>query len=257
MLIRSRLIAPLLLICALPAAARAEDDSAEKAQARLLLSQGNAYFERGDLRAALVNFRAAYTAYPSPKLLVNAAAAERELGDIAGAATDLRHFVDDASDDDQALVERARADLKTLERRVARIGFGNWPARSTLEIDGRPARDPTYVKPGPHSIKAQSPMGGELQRDVEVGAGDAIDLPPPPPPRAARSLPLVPLPGSPETARAIHKSLKRAMTIGFTVAGAVVLIGVGLGVGLYYWAQSQPGQALKGPLGTYKFSDFQ
>src|SRR5437868_5294252 len=103
-LMRLRIIGLLLLFCGLAAPARAEDDSAEKAQARLLLSQGNAYFERGDLRAALVNFRAAYTAYPSPKLLVNAAAAERELGDIAGAATDLRHFLDDASDDDQALV---------------------------------------------------------------------------------------------------------------------------------------------------------
>src|SRR5438270_14028376 len=117
-LMRSRLVGPSLLVFALVVAAPAgaEDDSAEKAQARLLLSQGNAYFERGDLRAALVNFRAAYTAYPSPKLLVNAAAAERELGDIAGAATDLRHFIDDASDDDQALVERARPDLKALER---------------------------------------------------------------------------------------------------------------------------------------------
>src|SRR5262245_25190139 len=73
--------------------ARADDDPPEKAQARLLLSQGNALFERGDLRGALVAFRAAYALYPSPKLLVNCAAAERELGDLAGAANDLRHYL--------------------------------------------------------------------------------------------------------------------------------------------------------------------
>src|SRR5260370_996499 len=81
-----RRFAPFLLLLALAAPARAEDDSAEKAQARLLLSQGNAYFERGDLRAALVNFRAAYTAYPSPTLLVNAAAAAAGRGGGGAAA---------------------------------------------------------------------------------------------------------------------------------------------------------------------------
>src|SRR3954468_297559 len=133
----------------------ADEDSVEKAQARVLLGQGNQIFERGDLRGALADFRAAYALYPSPKLLVNAAAAERELGDAAGAATDLRHFLDDAavSDEEGALVDKARADLKTLERKVGRVGLRNWPARTTLEIDGRPARDPTYVKPGTHTIK--------------------------------------------------------------------------------------------------------
>src|SRR6478672_11971851 len=88
--------------------ARAEEDSPEKQQARMLLSQGNQLFEKGDLRAALADFRAAYALYPSPKLLVNAAAAERELGDLPGAATDLRHFLDDATEDESALIDKAR-----------------------------------------------------------------------------------------------------------------------------------------------------
>jgi hypothetical protein len=248
-LMRPWLIGPLLLSFALSASARAEDESAEKAQARLLLSQGNAYFERGDLRAALVNFRAAYTAYPSPKLLVNAAAAERELGDIAGAATDLRHFLDDASDDDQALVERARADLRVLERRVARVSLGGWPPRSTLEIDGRAARDPTYVKPGAHNIKALSPTGGELVREIEPGPGDQVELPPP---LGLRAQPLAP--PLLDSAPVAHKSSKRGLAIGLGVAGGVILA-VALGVGLYFVAE-QPAQPLKGPLGTYHFSDF-
>src|SRR6185369_12415390 len=105
----------LLLLCC-GTWALADEDAPEKSQARVLLGQGNALFERGDLKGALVDFRAAYSLYPSPKLLVNCAAAERELGDLAAAATDLRHYLDDAADDDLQLAERARADLKSLER---------------------------------------------------------------------------------------------------------------------------------------------
>src|SRR3954462_2378564 len=104
-----------VLLSLVPLVARADEDSPEKAQARTLLGQGNALFEKGDLRGALVNFRAAYALYPSPKLLVNAAAAERELGDLPGAANDLRHYLDDASDsEDASLVEKARQDLRSL-----------------------------------------------------------------------------------------------------------------------------------------------
>src|SRR3977135_2066269 len=108
-----RLVAPALALALLAlsgaVASAAEDESPEKAQARMLLSQGNQLFERGDLRGALANFHAAYALYPSPKLLINAAAAERELGDLPGAATDLRHFLDDATEDEGALVDKARA----------------------------------------------------------------------------------------------------------------------------------------------------
>src|SRR4051794_4155177 len=116
----------------------ADEDSAEKAQARVLLGQGNSLFERGDLKGALVDFRAAYALYPSPKLLVNCAAAARELGDLAAAANDLRHYLDDAAEDDPVLTERARGDLKALEKKLGRVQLAGWPARSTVEVDGRP-----------------------------------------------------------------------------------------------------------------------
>ena len=88
----------LAVACAMPAFA--DEDSSEKAQARVLLAQGNALFERGDLKGALVDFRAAYALYPSPKLLVNCAAAARELGDLPAAANDLRRYLDEAGEDD-------------------------------------------------------------------------------------------------------------------------------------------------------------
>lgn len=241
-----------LVLSALLAPARAEEDSPEKAQARVLLSQGNALFERGDLRAALADFRAAYALYPSPKLLVNAAAAERELGDTAGAATDLRHFLDEATDDDVGLVDKARLDLRALERKLGRIGLAPaWPAHTTIEIDGRAARDPTYVKPGAHAVKVRAPSGAGLSRDVDVSAGAAVELAMPPDARlaatAAPSLPLGPPPPPP-------KKRRPAWVVPVAVVGALLVAG-GVGAGIYFGTQSS-GPPLQGGLGTYPFSSF-
>src|SRR5205814_1985871 len=167
------------LLLALTATARAQEDAPEKQQARVLLGQGNALFERGDLKGALADFRAAYALYPSPKLLVNAAAAERELGDLPAAANDLRRFLDEAAEEDPFLIDRARQDLKALERRVARVSFPGWPQKSSFEIDGRTVRDPSYVRAGGHRLKGRAPNGVEEERDANVGVGESAELPAP------------------------------------------------------------------------------
>jgi hypothetical protein len=236
-----------ILIAALLAASipvRADEDSAEKAQARVLLGQGNALFEHGDLKGALVDFRAAYSLYPSPKLLVNCAAAARELGELNAAANDLRHYLDDAADDDPVLTERARADLKSLERRLGRVAFSGWPARSTFDVDGRPGRDPTYVKPGAHHVRARAPGGETSERDVDVGAGEVTEVG-----MVARSsLPPVTWPADgPKKKRS--KAWVAGLVMGVLATGAAVALGVTLGM-------PPAPQPLKGDLGTYKFSDF-
>jgi hypothetical protein len=227
--------------------ARAEDDSPEKAQARMLLSQGNQLFERGDLKAALADFRAAYALYPSPKLLINAAAAERELGDLPGAATDLRHFLDDATEDEGALVDKARSDLRVLEKKVGRIGIKRWPARSALEIDGRAARDPTYVRPGAHAVKVRTAAGVQLERDVDVAAGEAVELPVP----AGAQLTVAV--AGPSDQPVVKK--KRAAWVVPVVVVGVLLVAGAITAGVVLGTQSS-GQPLSGDLGTYPFSTF-
>src|SRR5436853_87338 len=104
-----RFVAPaiaLALLALSSAAAAADDESPEKAQARMLLSQGN------------------------PR----------------------------------------------CERKVGRIGIKAWPQRTALEIDGRAARDPTYVKPGAHAVKVRAAAGLQLDRDVDVAAGESVEL---------------------------------------------------------------------------------
>ena len=245
-----RALVAALLVSALLAPARAEEDSPEKSQARVLLSQGNALFERGDLRAALADFRAAYALYPSPKLLVNAAAAERELGDAAGAATDLRHFLDDATEEDMGLVDKARVDLRALERKVGRIGLApTWPPHTTVEIDGRAARDPTYVKPGAHAVKVRAPSGVELSRDVDVSAGGAVVLAMPAGARLAAAPTPAPLRATPPN----HKH-RPAWVVPVAVVGALLVAG-GVTAGVYFGLQSS-GPPLSGSLGTFPVSSF-
>ncbi len=230
--------------------ARADEDSPEKQQARMLLSQGNQLFEKGDLRAALADFRAAYALYPSPKLLVNAAAAERELGDFAGAATDLRHFLDDATEDESALVDKARADLRAIEKRVGRVGLRGWPARSSVEIDGRAARDPTYVRPGAHAVKVRAPSGVELDKDVDVAAGDAVEIAMP----AGAELGL----DATTTTRPRTVTKKRRSStwvIPVAIVGALVVAG-GITAGVLLGTQSTAPKPLGGDLGTYPVSSF-
>jgi hypothetical protein len=236
-----RLAVILAVLAAVPAAA--DEDAPEKTQARLLLSQGNALFERGDLRGALVDFRAAYALYPSPKLLVNAAAAERELGDLAGAANDLRHFLDDDSGDDPFLTDKARTDLRALERRLGRVTLPGWPVRTTIEVDGRPQRDPAYVRPGErHHVKVRAPGGVELDDEVQIGAGEVYELP----------LPARVSSGSSTTPRPAPRRP-------WWIAGVVVAVGVaaaGITIGVVYGSPPSSGSALTGEIGSFKFSQF-
>lgn len=249
MLHRLALVASLAVVAAGLPTARADEDSPEKQQARMLLSQGNQLFEKGDLRAALADFRAAYALYPSPKLLVNAAAAERELGDVAGAATDLRHFLDDATEDDSALVDKARGDLRALEKKVGRIGLKGWPQRSTLELDGRVTRDPTYVRPGAHAVKVRAPSGVALDKDVDVGAGESVEIPMP----AGAELVADATTAPPRPRPAKEK--KRGWIVPVVVMGALVVAG-GVTAGVLLGTQSTSAKPLGGDLGTYGFQQF-
>ena len=228
--------------------ARADEDSPEKQQARVLLSQGNQLFEKGDLRAALADFRAAYALYPSPKLLINAAAAERELGDLAGAATDLRHFLDDATEDDSSLVDKARSDLRAIERKSGRIGLKGWPRGSTLEIDGRASRDPSYVKPGSHAIKVRSPSGIELDKDGDVAAGEVVEV----------SIPAgaeLGLDATPQHPRVIRQKKRPSWVVPVVVIGSLVIAG-GVAAGVLLGTQSAGTKPLNDDLGTFTFSQF-
>ena len=158
----------------------------------------------------MANFRAAYALYPSPRLLVNAAAAERELGDVAAAANDLSAYLEEP-DGDAALTARATAELGALAPTLAKVGLAaGWPSGSQVELDGRSIPSGSWVRPGVHRLRGRAPDGRQSQRTATLVDGDDIrlDLPAATPPKRARGL------------------------IAGLVIGGVLLVGAGLGVGL-------------------------
>lgn len=74
----NEIVSVLLVVLAQAALPRVADTQA-KANAQVLLKEGTAFYERGDVGAALAKFEAAYEIYPSPKLMFNIAQAERDL----------------------------------------------------------------------------------------------------------------------------------------------------------------------------------
>jgi hypothetical protein len=162
-----------------------------------------------------------------------------------GAATDLRHFLDE-SDDDPFLVDRARTDLRALERRVGRVQLIGWPPRTTIDVDGRPERGPiVYVKPGGHVIRIRAPGNEAQERELDVSAGESLDLP--------AQLSALPAPTPRPTAPAPPR--KSRWWIPVVVVASVVIVGGAVGLGLTL-GNSSSGGPLKSDLGIFKFSDF-
>ena len=233
-MIRALAVALWLVTNAAQAAPPTAEDST-RTEARLLLQQGNALFARGDLRGALANFRAAYALYPSPRLLINAAAAERELGDVAAAANDLSAYLEEP-DGDAALTARAAVELRALVPSLAKVGLApGWPAGSSLELDGRTVPSGTWVRPGPHRLRGRAPDGRQQQQTTTLVDGDDIRL-------------HLPVTAPPTRSRALVIGL-----VGGTVAVVAVGLGLGLGLGFGLNRTSAP---VGGELGVLRFSDF-
>ena len=145
-------------------------------------------------------------------------------------------------------IDGDRGDLRAIEKKCGRIGLKGWPHGSTLEIDGRAARDPTYVKPGVHSVKVRSPSGVELTKDGDVGAGEVVELEEP----AGAELAID---ATAQRPRPPPKKKTRAWVVPVVVMGALVVAG-GVTAGVILGTQSASNRPLTGDLGTYPFSMF-
>jgi tetratricopeptide repeat protein len=125
---------PLLAQPATPAPTT-QTTQADKEQAQRYLDAGNALFESGDTENALVNFKEAYRLYPSPKLLINIAAAYRKLGRPVEALEAYEKFVSEAPQVSRDRVDSARRSAKELEAEVGRIVV-TAPAGTEVALDG-------------------------------------------------------------------------------------------------------------------------
>lgn len=153
----TRTAAVVLLLSFGSVSAFAQDE--DRAKAAQLVDEGNKQFEAKQFMKALETYEEAYGAFPSPKILFNIAEAKRELGQSVEAANAYAAFINEASvDPSSAFGVKAREELESLDRQVARLAFEGDLEGAAVTIDGQPldrfAQREVRVEAGSHSIRA-------------------------------------------------------------------------------------------------------
>lgn len=169
-MIRSPLVAALLLALAIPSVSTADDVS----EARAHFRSGAAHYQAGRWRAAITEFEAAYRLKPHGAIHFNVARCREKLQEWPGALrayTDYLREVPEAKD--RASV---RATIGRLEARLAAAGVQALlvytdPPGAEVRIDGRPrGRSPFHVAlpPGPYTVAVALQGYAPASQEVEL-----------------------------------------------------------------------------------------
>jgi hypothetical protein len=166
----------LLALLAQEAAPAPNGGTEGKIRAQALLTEGSDLYERGDFRAALQRFEAAYALYPSPKLWLNIGQANRDLGRPVDALEAFERFIAAARDAPPATIAEARRSVIELRARLGRVSVASPIAGADVSIDGKrtgvaPLPQPIWVTPGRHRIGARQPGFVPVEQTVDVSPG--------------------------------------------------------------------------------------
>jgi hypothetical protein len=202
----------LVLLSVLAEASQPAPNPRAKNQAQSLLTQGSALYERGDYAGALEKFTAAYTAYPSPKLMFNIGQANRDLGRPVEALAAFEKFLADAPDAAPDAVASAHKSTADLREKLGRIHIECERMGAEVNVDGQsvgttPLLMPIWATPGRHQVTARHPSASPTLENVEVQAGSiqmvTLHLRPLAIPVAAQPAPAEPVANQPAAARPV------------------------------------------------------
>jgi hypothetical protein len=200
--------------------AAAQEDAAAREEARVLLREGNALFEKQDFAGALERYRAANARLQSPKILLNIGTTLRRLGREAEAAEAyelyLRQNRPEVTAEKRAQVREV---IREIDQKLGQIHVEVFSETrivegATVRIDGEvrgmsPLPRSVRVAPGLHRIEAEKDgyEPGTFQ-EVDIAAGQTPvlvvlrikEIPPPapePPPSVPPPDPIVAPPSLP------------------------------------------------------------
>jgi hypothetical protein len=149
-----------------------------RADAQLLLAEGNRAAAARDWSTALSRFEEAYRIYPSAKILLNQGTVLRALGRNADAANAYQAYLESSEADPRKKAE-AETLLRDLDTRVARLRV-ELHAPAALRVDGRAVGEGTSVslrvEPGEHVLVAQPSDGSAIERRFTARAGESHTL---------------------------------------------------------------------------------
>ncbi|HTJ43621.1 MAG TPA: hypothetical protein VL463_16060 [Kofleriaceae bacterium] len=172
---RSNLISSLLIVCAIAGSARA-DGSKRSAQA--LVTQGIHLLEKKQYDDALDKFRAAYDAYPSPKILLDIGSTLRDMGRLADAANTYAQYLDETGADAKPEVKKL---LRDLDKKLCVLVIDIAPAGADVAIDDGAwipvaGRMQSRVEGGTHLVRARHPGLATQEITVDGHPGSHEDV---------------------------------------------------------------------------------
>lgn len=168
--------------------AAAETDVAQETpdpareQASMRFRRGVAFYESGDFRAALNEFRRAYEIAPNYRVLFNLAQASFQLHDYAEAKSWFEEYL--ASGGDEIPVERrehVEGELRTLAQYVSTLDLRTDPEGVEISIDDQligttPLAEPVLLSAGRREVSARLAGYAPETRVVDLAGGEAANL---------------------------------------------------------------------------------
>jgi hypothetical protein len=171
------IVAIITLTIATPAWA---DDNPATHDAAKHFQRGVALYGEADYRAALVEFKRAYTTAPNPSVLYNVGETEYQLQDYASALTTFERYLGEVGAGDP---HRAEVDgtVETLRARVGHVAISTSPSGADVTVDdvsvGRtPLDKPLLVSIGRRKIVATLPGRTPVTRFIDVAADDTVPV---------------------------------------------------------------------------------
>jgi hypothetical protein len=196
--------AKFFLLLALLAQAEVTAPSADgKTKAKALLQEGLVFNRQGQHAQALEKFKAAYAAYPSPKLWFNIGQVEVALDHPVEAIAAFEKFlvlVPDGQPEDKKL---ARSTVAQLGKKLGQLKIKCDNIGAEVAVDGEkvgriPLPEPLWAKPGSHQVTVTDKGSAAATETVEMSAGATALL----------VIRLLPTPSSPRLAKATPPSEK-------------------------------------------------
>jgi tetratricopeptide (TPR) repeat protein len=162
------------------AASRAADPdgSVSTHEAAKHFQRGVALYGETDYRAALVEFKRAYSIAPNAAVLYNVGETEFQLQDYAAALTTLQQYLAESSPTDSHRAE-VESSVEVLRARVGHVTVTTSPAGADVAIDDQavgktPLDRPVLVSIGHRKVIASMPGRPPVTRYVDVAADDNV-----------------------------------------------------------------------------------
>ena len=155
-------------------------DPNARALAQGLMTEGVKQLQAKAYDQALANFLAAYGQFPSPKILLNIAAALRDMGRLADAANTYQRYLVDPATGSERLAE-VKDILIELDKQLTLLTVRVFPRGSEVSIDGGPfvavgASEVTRVRPGLHLVTVRK-QGATSEITINGFEAEKKDIP--------------------------------------------------------------------------------